>query len=95
MTLEALAAETPPGIEAARLRRRLLDAAAKASGGGGRGGGRGAGRGGGRGGRGSDSKDSNSGSQWQQVQALEAEAAAQVLGSVDVVAATCVGAGEA
>jgi hypothetical protein len=50
--------------------------------------------GGGRGGGGRGGGGDSQGSMWQQLVALEAAAAAEVLDSVQVVAATCVGAGE-
>jgi hypothetical protein len=92
VSLEVLAAATPAGQEAARLRQQLVAAAAAATGArssssGGR---RASSSGGGK--RGS----SGSGGQglWEQMMALEAAAAAEVLGKAQVVAATCVGAGE-
>lgn len=93
MTLEALAAATAPGQAAVKLRQQLAEAAAinrATRGGSSRGRGRG-GRGGrdGRGGGGAAG-----GGLWEQLLALEAAAAAEVLGKAQVVAATCVGAGK-
>lgn len=97
VTLEVLAAATAPGQAAAKLRQQLVEAAAANRGssrasnskGGGRGqGGRSSGRSGGRGG-----SSSNQGGMWEQMLALEAAAAAEVLGKAQVVAATCIGAG--
>jgi hypothetical protein len=92
VSLEVLAAATPAGQEAARLRAQLVAAAAAASG---------ARSSSGTGRRGSSSKRSSGSSsssggqgQWEQMLALEAAAAAEVLGRAQVVAATCVGAGE-
>lgn len=102
VTLEALAAATAPGQQAAKLRQQLAEAAAANRGrvGGGSGGrsGRSGGRGGdprgGRGGgRGSGGVGIAAGGMWEQMLALEAAAAAEVLGQAHVVAATCVGAG--
>lgn len=97
VTLEALAATTAPGQAAAKLRQQLIEAAAanRASNmansrGGSRGDSRGR-RGSGSGGRGGGGGQGNI---WEQMLALEAAAAAEVLGGVQVVAATCVGAGE-
>lgn len=93
VTLEVLAAATAPGQAAAKLRQQLVEVAAanrgNSSKGGGRAqGGRSSGRSAGRGG-----SSSNQGGMWEQMLALEAAAAAEVLGKAQVVAATCVGAG--
>ena len=84
VSLDVLAAATQPGQQAAKLRQQLVAAAAAT-----------AGNGSSRGSRGSSSKagSSNAGGLWEQMLALEAAAAAEVLGNAQVVAATCVGAG--
>jgi fumarylacetoacetate (FAA) hydrolase family protein len=93
VSLEVLAAATPAGQEAARLRAQLVAAAAAASSA------RGSSSSSRRGGSSSSKRSSNSSSSggqglWEQMLALEAAAAAEVLGKAQVVAATCVGAGE-
>lgn len=101
VTLETLAAATGPGQAAAKLRQQLIEAAAATRG---QSGGGGSGRGGRGCGRGRRSSSSSGGGQerggvagrgmWEQMLAMEAAAAAEVLGGAQVVAATCVGAGE-
>jgi hypothetical protein len=95
VTLEALAAATAPGQAAVKLRQQLAEAAAvnRATRGGSSSRGRGRGGRGGRDGRGGGG--AAGGGLWEQLLALEAAAAAEVLGKAQVVAATCVGAGEA
>lgn len=99
VTLETLAAATAPGQAAVKLRQQLIEAAAATRGqSGGGSSGRG-GRGGGRGRRSSIGGGQEGGGvagrgMWEQMLALEAAAAAEVLGGAQVVAATCVGAGK-
>uniref|UniRef100_A0A383VFK2 AAA+ ATPase domain-containing protein n=1 Tax=Tetradesmus obliquus TaxID=3088 RepID=A0A383VFK2_TETOB len=97
VTLEVLAAATPAGQEAARLRQQLVAAAAAAAAGarGSSSGSRRASGGGAKRSSGSSSSSTSGGQGlWEQMLALEAAAAAEVLGRAQVVAATCVGAGD-
>lgn len=87
VTLEALAAKTPAGQEAAALRKSLSAAAAANRG-------RQHTKGGSNRSSGQKQQAVDAQASWEQLVQLQALAAKQVLSGAQVVAATCVGAGE-